>query len=96
MRLVGPSARRGEALEADGFVPAVFLWLQGCALRPALVSAGAGGFGGPAQSGAFILARIRSSKCSQPPPAPAGTRPLPGTMIYSCLLKDEYHMGLII
>lgn len=37
-----------------------------------------------------------SSKCSQPPPAPVGTRPLPGTMIYSCLLKDEYHMGLII
>lgn len=36
------------------------------------------------------------SKYSQPPPAPVGTRPLPGTMIYSCLLKDEYHMGLII
>ena len=49
-----PPARppaRGGALVADGFVPAVFLWLQGCALRPASVSTGARGLGGPAQKG---------------------------------------------
>lgn len=59
------------------------------------------GLSGSKQKGAFILKSLLSpstthQSTAMPPPFHLGTSILSGTMIYSCLLKDEYHMGLII
>lgn len=59
------------------------------------------GLSGSKQKGAFILKSLPSpstahQSVARPPPIHLGTSLLLGTMIYSCLLKDEYHMGLII
>lgn len=59
------------------------------------------GLSGSKQKDAFILRSLLSpstahQSVAMPPPIHLGTSLLLGTMIYSCLLKDEYHMGLII